>query len=193
MDEGDDFVMRLGKIHRAFHTNGLDVLASVIKTAEDMLKDRMCTRVKSSNDPLKDILAGRPVVTSDSAHVFVHTEDKVGVKFARNVVETSGDRLCICVSIDGPTTFTRNEFQNKSIQFLTCKFLCVNVTKHELVPKHTLLSDAASFDEKTLPLILDTDPIVQYFNWPIGGVVQIDRVFAGNEPIPYFRLISASS
>ena len=193
MEEGGDFIARLGKIHCAFHTSGLKILECIVETSKEMLRDRMCTHVKSSEDPLKDLLAGRPVVTSDTTDIFLHAEDKVGVKFVRGIMEKSNDKYCVCVSIDGPTTFTKNEFQNRRIQFMTCKSLCVNVTHHELVPKHTLEDAPFPFEKKSLPLILETDPVIQYFNWPPGSVVRIDRVFAGSEPVPYFRLISASS
>jgi DNA-directed RNA polymerase subunit H (RpoH/RPB5) len=193
MDDGTDFLRRLGRIHRAFHTSGHHVLDAIVRTSTEMLQDRLCPNVTVSERPLRDLLAGRPVVTSDTTNVFVHTEEKVGVKFARTIVEQSDDKLAVCVSIDGPTAFTRNEFQNRPIQFMSCKSLCVNVTRHELVPKHRLLEGDPPHEKHRLPLIMETDAVVQYYNWPVGSVVEIERVFTGDEPVPYLRLVSASS
>lgn len=192
-DAAEDFLQRLGGIHRAIHTDGLRMLRSILTTCQQMLTDRGCVGVCVADDPVKEMVASRPVVRSNQTLVFLHMEDKVGVKFARSIVEQSGDHLAVCVSIDGPTAFTRNEFHSSNLQFMLCKTLCVNLTRHKLVPKHTLLTDRSGYDPKTLPLLLESDPVVQYYNWPVGSMVKIDRVFAGNEPIPYVRLISASS
>lgn len=190
---GDDFVERLGSIHRAFHTDGQRILESILRTAEDMLRDRGGKNVQRSSNPVGDAIACRPVVASHNTDVYIHTEDKVGVKFARSIVEQSEGKLAVCVSIDGPTTFTKNEFQNRSIQFMTCKSLCYNVTQHTLVPKHELVSNPEAFDRNLLPHILDTDPVVQYYHWPVHSIVKIERTFAGNEPVPYFRVIVSAN
>lgn len=194
MDEGDAFLERLGNVHHAIHEDGQRVLRSILKTSEEMLTDRGCGSVQTTQDPMRAILQGRPVLTSDTTDIFIHTEDKVGVKFARSIIEQSGDRTCICVSMDGPTTFTKNEFQGRNVQFMLCKFLIVNITHHALVPRHTLVAAPPSgVDRESLPILMGSDPVVQYYDWPVGSVVSIERVFAGNEPIPYYRLIQASS
>ena len=192
MEEWDDFLNRLSKIHFAFHSSGDHILDCILKTSKEMLQDRLCSNIKTASSVMNEIVSGRPVLTSDSTNVFVHMEDKVGVKAARGIVDGSNGKQSVCISIDGPTSFTRNEFLGKPIQFMTCRSLCMNVTKHKLVPKHSLVTET-SFDSKNLPLISEADPVVQYYNWPKGSVVKIERIFAGSEPVPYFRLISASN
>ena len=38
---------------------------------------------------------------------------------------------------------------------------------------------------EALPKILESDRVVQYYNWPCGSIVRIRRVFGGHEPIEY--------
>ena len=194
MQDGDALLDRLGNVHQAIHEDGARVLGAVIRTAQQMLEDRGCTAVRAVDDALSEILEGRPVVLSDETLVFVHSEDRVGVKAARAMVEQCDGKLCVCVSIDGPTAFTRNEFQTREVQFMMCRALVVNVTHHSLVPRHRLVDPTQlKVDTRRLPVILDTDPIVQYYNWPVGSVLHVERAFFGSEPVPYYRTVQASS
>ena len=125
--------------------------------------------------------------------MYLHAEDKVGVKFVRTVLEAaSGD--VIIISLDGPTPFTKKECDGKRIQFFLIKELCENITHHSLVPKHERVESLPpDILKEHLPLILETDPIVQYHNWPIGTVVRVLRSFGGHEPIPYLRVVSSAT
>jgi DNA-directed RNA polymerase subunit H (RpoH/RPB5) len=68
-------------------------------------------------------------------------------------------------------------FQIKELQF--------NITKHSLVPKHEIITNAEEIDNivklyslKTkfqLPLLLRSDPIAKYYNLKNGDVVRIVR------------------
>lgn len=61
--------------------------------------------------------------------------------------------------------------------------LTFNPTRHIDVPKHELLSpeDASAIligmkvTPTQVPIIKITDPIVRYYNWPVGGLVRIYR------------------
>ena len=100
----------------------------------------------------------------------------------------------VVVSTDGPTPFTRKECEGKPVQFLLARQVCVNVTKHHLVPRHVRVDhppDGMTPDD--LPKMFETDPIAQYHAWPVGTVVRIDRRFRGHEPVPYFRVVSPAS
>ena len=137
------------------------------------------------------ILTGTAIDRVQRVHMCM--EDRVGVKFARTVIDASaGDDACIIVSIDGPTPFTRKECS--SVQFFTAIDLCRNITHHCLVPRHRSI-DATDLppgmEAGRLPRLLDTDRVAQYYNWPRGTIVHIKRVFGGNEPIEYFRVVSS--
>ena len=103
-----------------------------------------------------------------------------------------GETWGVVISVDGPTPFAKRECDGKRIQFLSARRMYTNVTKHSLVPKHEVVDAPPSgVDRERLPLLLTTDPIAQYYNWPLGTVVRITRHFGGHEPIPYFRVVSA--
>lgn len=198
MEEEDDFLARLGRIHKAFHGNGSTLLTRILTTSEELVRDRGCTDVHRAARPLAAIVSGEPVLhgrEGATIDVFVSHDDKVGVKYARTVLESLDDGgLAIVVSLDGPTPFTRRECEGPRLQFFTARSLCVNVTHHCLVPRHTRV-DAVPVDVPLdkLPRIIDTDPVVQYYGWPVGTVVRIERVFGGHEPMAYFRVVVAAS
>lgn len=187
---------RFGRVHRAIHANGRDVLDRVLVTCDEMLRDRGCTRVVhhslDATGQFDPVMEGHG--SCGGIRIYVHGEDKVGVKFARIIQERTEDRiLSLIISVDGPTPFTKKECNPKRVQFMTVRNLCVNVTRHSLVPKHEVVTnapDGVSVDK--LPPILDSDPIVQYYNWPAGTIVRVWRRFAGYEPVPYFRRVSSS-
>lgn len=69
------------------------------------------------------------------------------------------------------------------VQVLTFGQLAVCLHDHALVPRHTALgaADAAAFETRhgiprsKLPMLRASDPVVQWFNWPRGTVVRIER------------------
>lgn len=188
---------RLGRVHRTVH--GGNVLERVVTTCEEMLRDRGCAEVVRTPDLATAVENGRPLLCGREApsgggfDVYVHSEDRVGVKFARAVREACEKQGCeaVVVSVDGPTPFTRKECGD-SIQFFGVRELCYNVTRHALVPKHVPVGEPPpGTTRETLPRMLDTDPVAQYYRWPLGTVVRVDRCFGGHEPIPYFRVVVA--
>lgn len=163
-----------------------------------MLRDRGCEDIKQQPDLLDTIQKGEsPVLTGRgkiNVDVYIYMEEKIGIKFARQVLEQDNDNDIVIVSIDGPTPFTRKECESKNIQFMLVKDVCVNKVRHHLVPRHekvdTVPNDVPS---TSLPKILESDPICQYYNWPIGTIVKISRVFGGHEIVPYYRIVAATS
>ena len=70
------------------------------------------------------------------------------------------------------------------IEIFTVSELVVNITEHELVPKHTLLSEEDKKllmqryrikDPNQLPKILLSDPVARYLGLKRGDVVKIER------------------
>ena len=70
-----------------------------------------------------------------------------------------------------------------NIEIFTQEELLVNITKHELVPKHSIITDFEKAEllkkyrvkENQLPKILIDDPIARYFGARKGNVVKIIR------------------
>ena len=183
---------RLGRVHCALQADGEGVLRAVLKTCQEMLLDRGCLSVRASEDPVRDIVRGARVVWGtdgggSTTDVYVSAEDKVAVKFVRGLPPAD---CVVVVSVDGPTPYTRRECEKQRIQFVSCRRLYSNVTRHELVVPHVAVAAPADVDVDDLPKIFDTDPVVQYYNWPVGTVVRTERFVGGHEPIPYFRVVT---
>jgi len=178
-------------------------------TCVEMLEDRGCVQVqRCSVSQLCDvILAGEePVVQGWKADgsrvvIYIHSEERIGVKFARSTIEREhgnreDEKVCelALISCEGPTPFTRKECEGKGVQFLSAKHMCQNVTRHTLVPRHERIDKCPEgYRREHLPKLLESDAVVQYYNWSPGTVVRIERHFGGNEPIVYFRLVSAAN
>lgn len=190
---------RFGGIHKSLHGDGRDIVMRTLRVLREMLSDRGCTSITDLVDP-GDIaeaiarggclLKGRgPSIRVD---VYFAPEDKVGVKYVRSILEQREEAAdVVVVSVDGATPFTRKECEGRAIQFFLARDLCFNVTKHSLVPKHERVQEFPGTREE-LPQILDTDPIVQYYNYPPGVVLRTMRPFGGHEPIPYYRVVVQS-
>jgi DNA-directed RNA polymerase I, II, and III subunit RPABC1 len=90
---------------------------------------------------------------------------------------------CIIVCKDDITAPARkvvDELQEYKIEIFKETSLRYNITKHRLVPKHTLLSKAEAQDFKKnygikIFVLLKTDPIAQFYNFQRGDIVRIDR------------------
>lgn len=73
----------------------------------------------------------------------------------------------------------------KNIEIFEINELQFNITKHSLVPKHTLVTDEAEITKLVqlyglkckvqFPLILKTDPVARYINAKPGNLVRITR------------------
>lgn len=181
------------------HGDGNEIIGRIVSNAHTMMEtrgyavDHVATNVLRAMEHALPLLA----CTRDgvpTAHVYLVAEDKVGVKTARQILDASSH--AIVISPEGATAFTRKECESKrgGIQFMRARDLCFNVTEHALVPRHELCgAPPVGIDTEMLPGILDTDPIVQYYDWPVGSVVRITRLFGGSEPIPYFRVVVAAN
>ena len=191
MADAPSILQRFGGVFKSVNGDGHEILRRIVKTSKEMLADRGYTGMKRAPDVVEAVVAGEPVLTADGVAVYIHGEEKVGVKFARAVLD-SGLPRCVVVSLEGPTPFTRKEFENSALQFLLAKQMCVNVTHHALVPKHERTTEPPrGVAIASLPLLLTTDPVVQYYDWPEGTVVKIHRAFSGHEPVPYYRVVAS--
>ena len=73
----------------------------------------------------------------------------------------------------------------------------IDISKHELVPKHETLSEAEKADVlklhgivlRQLPRILDSDPMVVRLNAKLGDVIRITRKSATAGVSQYYRVV----
>lgn len=72
------------------------------------------------------------------------------------------------------------------IQIFELRELQFNISKHSLVPRHSLITDQAEIDavikdnnlksKHQLPIILKSDPMAKYLNLKTGDIIKITRV-----------------
>lgn len=69
--------------------------------------------------------------------------------------------------------------------------MTIELPKHELVPKHTVVSEAfvkerlgQSLDVRDLPRVPRTDAVARWFGWPAGTLLRIE-----NPVMPTFRIV----
>ncbi|KAG5481369.1 hypothetical protein LSCM4_07080 [Leishmania orientalis] len=118
-----------------------------------------------------------------------HLSSEVVKKIAEDALNEGYQRV-VFVTPSKPNPIVRKTMDtyNRSEQDLRFELfeedeLSVNITHHELVPKHTPLSDeelkdalhAHALELHQLPRILSTDPVARYYGLKRGQVVRIER------------------
>ena len=120
--------------------------------------------------------------------VFYPGDDKVG----SNTIKQIATKMCelnvltAIVVLKGTTSIARKELESLNpckIEIFTQDELMVNITEHELVPKHEVLSLDQKHEvlkkyrvkEFQLPKIQVEDPIARYFGVKKGQVLKIIR------------------
>lgn len=192
----DSIIYKIGAIHSTCLVDGVKVLEQVLVNCKQMLNDRGCIQVEQNGTIEECMEQNLPILFGRGAqniNVFFHNEERVGVKFLRTIFDQgiTVDKVII-LSLDGPTTFTKKEADNFPVQFFLFKDLFVNITKHQIVPKHELCTDQIPWSNGELPKLFESDPIVQYYDFPLGSVVKIYRTLGAHEPIDYYRLVCTS-
>jgi DNA-directed RNA polymerase subunit H len=77
----------------------------------------------------------------------------------------------------------------------------IDILKHELVPRHEILSTAEKkellekmgISERQLPKILDSDPVIKKIEAKPGDVIKITRKSQTSGETVYFRLVAEKS
>ena len=197
-------IQRFGNIHRATWGEPERILNIITDVSERMLRDRGADEVQRTTNVIHAMEHenGHVIYASSSDgcswDVFIHTDERIGVKYARSVIDECEERgtRAILVSIDGPTPFTRRECEGRLVQFFLARDMCVSIVDHCLVPKHERIEASElppNVNRADLPRMEQTDKIAQYYDWPVGTIVRIVRVFGGHEPIMYYRVVVAST
>ena len=132
--------------------------------------------------------------------VFYIDQGKIGINNIKSIIDDLNSILlkkCLIIHKNTITSFAK-QYMDTSEYFFECfseNDLLKNVTKHFLVPKHTLLSD---FEKRTLlrtlkcsklnlPKIFKNDPISKYYGANSSDVFKIIRVDNNIESI-YYRI-----
>lgn len=153
----------------------------------DVFKERYGNPTVKTN---LTMLVGKLDDVDEKLFVFFPEEPKVGVKPIRRYLDEmkreSVKRAIILVQ-DSMTPFAKQALNELAPQYVLEQFaeaeLLVDITEHELVPKHEVLSadeKAAllaqyKLSETQLPRMKPTDPIARYFGLQRGDTVKIVR------------------
>ena len=128
-------------------------------------------------------------------------EPKLGintVKQVKNAMDACDVLHSIVVYNTSITPFAKNSIDDLlntgyTIELFTVSELQYNVTKHALVPKHTIMPHETKIEllktfkvaEKKLPLISQKDPVCRYYHAQTGDLIKIDR-----NPGIYYRIVA---
>ena len=201
----ESILNKIGQINNSATVCYSVVLERVMKTCIDMLKDRGFTVINDCRTigditykmQENEFIFSAEHFSENSTFVYFHNEERIGVKQMRLWNENRPDSNIIIVSLEGPTAFTKKEADQhySNIQFFSFKNLCVNITKHALVPKHEKLTneekeslkiEASSED---WPKLYRNDVISQYYNYKPGDIIKITRSIGYPEPVYFYRLV----
>jgi len=160
-----------------------------LQTITEMLQDRGHTQIETDEDEMNayNPLTGKRIL------VYYISDPKVSVKNIKSI-KSNLDRIdvdtlsCLIVVYKySITTFAKqfisSDVNNLFVQVFSEKELMFNITKHEYVPKHIVLtteekcSILKKYNTKSrhFPQILQSDPICRYYGMIPGDMVRIER------------------
>ena len=195
-----DIQKKIGQLNNTAHQSKEPVLMAILRTTIEMLRDRGYSNVQacqSVDQVISNMSDSRHIVSGSGPnviHVFFHNEERVGVKTLRTWVENSVADRIIVASLEGPTAFTRKEAEQyyKQVQFFMFRDLCVNITKHTLVPLHEKITKEmvpVKVSNEQMPQLWTNDKVSQYYAFEVGDIVRITRTCGTQEPIYYYRIV----
>ncbi|KAL4402720.1 DNA-directed RNA polymerases II 24 kDa polypeptide (RNA polymerase II subunit 5) [Malassezia pachydermatis] len=184
---------RLWRINRTIHElvadRGYEVSDEEINVDLDTFKAEMSTNGVVDRNRLNFFTQhkDRP---EDRLFVFYSMERNVGVKTMRqfiNILEEKNITRGIIIWSDKMTSAAKKVIDAMRLQLVLEDFeeafLLVNITHHQLVPKHevltaeekTALLQRYRLKDSQLPRIQQSDPVARYFGLTRGQVVKITR------------------
>jgi len=159
-------------------------------TLFEMLGDRSYHTIESEDEFIISMIHDNEI---DKLMVYFVYDTKVSVKKIKTIREILEDNshayTCLIVVYKSSITtfakqFISSDVTDLFVQIFSEKELSFNITKHEYVPKHIVLTS----DEKkkvmqkykskstNFPLILSNDPICRYYGCLPGTMFKIERV-----------------
>ena len=136
------------------------------------------------------MLIGLNFIFSDQMFVFFPDEPKIGIKTVKNYCQRMQEEnitRAIIVVQQGMTPSAKQALVDMAPKYILEQFLeselLINITEHELVPQHILLTadekaellSRYKLKESQLMRIQASDPVARYFGLKRGHVVKIIR------------------
>jgi len=169
---------------------------------KEMLNDRKENITKIENITEEELLSFYnnssifDIEVNDKLKIIYNMASKIKIQDIRKFINTDEEiekndinKTIIFISKEKLTTNNLksfNEYKNKvNLQFFYIKELLFNIYRHQLVPKHDVISsndEIKQIMDKYLiknkfqfPLILHTDPVCKYLNIKSNSLVKITR------------------
>tara|TARA_B110000483_G_C18205212_1_gene547244 strand:- start:1627 stop:2235 length:609 start_codon:yes stop_codon:yes gene_type:complete len=195
-----------------------NTLYNIRKTILEMLKDRNYTVPSSENITFDefsikfknkniDIYVDNTNENKGKAYVYFHNENKTIPKadlknLLNKTIETYQDediKLIIILKEKGNGSIFKEITKDiyKNVEIFMNKNMIINITHHEFVPKHTILTedeeievlDKYSTTKNKLPKILKNDPIAKYYGMKPNQICKIIRKSPEVGDYIYYRLV----
>ena len=160
-----------------------------------MLHDRKYSILESDSDC---ITASKDDIV---LKVFFLLNTKIGIKninFIYSEMDSDNIHKAIIIYSDNISAFAKQLLDDDTydIELFHEDELAFNITHHNYVPKHEIISSEVkaqilkiyNIHERQLPYILSSDPVCKYFNGKPGDVFRITRNFSPNQYSIYYRL-----
>lgn len=155
---------------------------NVLNTLQEMMIDRGYTDVDARDEDI--------VSSHEAVGVLFGADDvkhRTGIQEVRDIATRFPGRRIIAVSHNGATPYLLSKGTEELDHPVDCfrvQELVRNITKHHLVPKHTVvpipdvtkvLNQYGLAHVSCLPSLLTSDPVARYHGWEVNTVVRIDR------------------
>jgi len=184
------------------YMNTDNIIKKSFRILKEMLNDRDEDITKIENMTEEELLSFYTnssifdIEVNDKLKIIYNMTSKIKIQDIRKFINIDEenekndlDKTIIFISKEKLTTNnfkSFNEYKNKvNLQFFYIKELLFNIYRHELVPKHDVISSNEEIKEimdKYLmknkfqfPLILHTDPVCKYLNIKSNSLVKITR------------------
>lgn len=142
----------------------------------------------------------------EECYIFFGADSKLGVQEFRKfqtILEQNNIRHSIIVSNLGATSFTSSILQKmdsaeSEVELFPYRYLVRNPTRHSLYRPHRALSEEEKqqflhkmhcSDSTQLKKLFRDDRICQYFNFPIGTIVETSRCYGSTGPYKSYRIV----
>eukprot|EP01111_Echinosteliopsis_oligospora_P000498 TRINITY_DN1054_c0_g1_i1.p1 TRINITY_DN1054_c0_g1~~TRINITY_DN1054_c0_g1_i1.p1 ORF type:complete len:203 (-),score=53.33 TRINITY_DN1054_c0_g1_i1:34-642(-) len=186
-----DEVTKLFNIHKTVVQMLVDRNYLLTQQEQEMTKEEFKAKYQelASRENIS-LLKSKKDDPSDQIFVFFPEAERVGVKDIRKYVvrmKEDGVERAIVVIKNNLTPIAKQALQEVAPKYILEQFLetelLVNITHHQLVPKHVLLTPEEKKEllqkyklkETQLPRVQLTDPVARYYGLQRGQVVKIVR------------------
>jgi len=196
MADDDTEVYKLWRIRKTImqmaHDRGYLVTQDELDQTVDQFKETFGDKPSERRPARSDltILVAHNDDPTDQMYVFFPEDPKIGIKVIKLICQQMQEQnitRAIVVVQSGMTPSAKTAIMDMAPKYQLEQFLeaelMINITEHELVPEHLLMSNDEKAEllaryklkESQLPRIQISDPVARYFGLKRGQVVKIIR------------------